>query len=169
MKKLVFALLGALVLAASCGGPRDLDSQYAKDLIKKGEMIPEFTLNSLDSVAYNRDSFKGEYLVLDFWATWCPDCRADIPAMKQLQAEYGGKARFVGISFDTEREALESYVADNEISWLQLSDFAGKKESTVGEAFHVKWIPSVYLVDPEGKVVLGTVMVDKLRAALEKL
>ena len=169
MKKLLFALAGALLLAAACGGPKDADSEYAKDLIKKGEMIPEFTLNSLDSVAYTRDSFKGEYVVLDFWATWCPDCRADVPAMKELQAEYGSKARFVGISFDTDRDALVNYVKENEIPWIQLSDFVSKKESTVGEAFHVKWIPSVYLVDPEGKVVLGTVMIEKLRAALEKL
>ena len=169
MKKLVLALAGALVMAAACGGPKDADSQYAKDLIKKGEPIPEFTLNSLDSVAFTRDSLAGEYVVLDFWATWCPDCRADIPAMKELYEKYGSKARFVGISFDTDREALVSFVAENEIPWVQLSDFVSKKESTVGEAFHVKWIPSVYLVDPEGNVVLGTVMVEKLRAALEKL
>jgi thiol-disulfide isomerase/thioredoxin len=111
----------------------------------------------------------GEYLVLDFWATWCPDCRADVPAVKELYEKYSDKVRFVGISFDTDKEALDKYLAENEITWLQLSDFAGKKESSIGENFHVKWIPSMYLIDPEGKVVLGTVMVEKLAAALEKL
>jgi len=66
-------------------------------------------------------------------------------------------------------KSLDAYLGKNEINWLQLSEFKSKKESAVGEAFHVKWIPSMYLVDPDGKVVLGTVMIDKLRTALEKL
>ena len=60
-------------------------------------------------------------------------------------------------------------MAENEIGWLQLSDFVSKKESKVGEDFRVRWIPSMYLVGPDGKVLLGTVMVDKLEAALEAL
>ena len=98
-----------------------------------------------------------------------PDCRADVPAMKELYAKYGDKVTFVGISFDTDPEKLDAYVAENGIEWLQLSDFVAKKESKVGEDFRVKWIPSMYLVGPDGKVLLGTVMVDKLALALEAL
>jgi thiol-disulfide isomerase/thioredoxin len=169
MKRFILPALAAIVL--SCA-PRvkDADSEYAKDLIKPGEAIPEFSIPAAqDSTVCTKADVAGAYLVLDFWATWCPDCRADVPAMKELYAEFGDKVRFVGISFDTDKEAFDKYLAENEIAWLQLSDFAGKKESSIGEDFHVKWIPSMYLVDPDGNVVLGTVMVDKLRAALEKL
>ena len=78
-------------------------------------------------------------------------------------------SEFVGISFDTDPEKLDSYVAENGIGWLQLSDFVTKKESTVADSFRVKWIPSMYLVGPDGKVLLGTVMVTKLAVALEAL
>lgn len=168
MKRFILPALAAIVI---CCAPKvkDADSQYAKELIKPGEAIPEFSIAAVDSTVVTKADVAGSYVVLDFWATWCPDCRADVPAMKELYAQFGDKVRFIGISFDTEKEALEKYVAENEIPWLQLSDFAGKKESAIGENFHVKWIPSMYLVDPDGNVVLGTVMVEKLRAALEKL
>ena len=169
MKKilLVFAAIAALV---SCGNAvKDADSEYAVDMIKKGESIPAFSLKDRSDVLHTQDEFAGKYLVLDFWATWCPDCRADVPAMKELFAKYGDKVSFVGISFDTDPEKLDAYVSENEIGWLQLSDFVTKKESKVGEDFRVKWIPSMYLVGPDGKVLLGTVMVDKLTMALEAL
>jgi len=164
---LVFAALAALV---SCRNTvKDADSEYAVDMIKKGESIPAFSLKDRSDVLHTQDEFSGKYLVLDFWATWCPDCRADVPAMKDLFAKYGDKAAFVGISFDTDPEKLDAYVAENGIGWLQLSDFVSKKESKVGDDFRVRWIPSMYLVGPDGKVILGTVMVSKLALALEAL
>jgi thiol-disulfide isomerase/thioredoxin len=168
MKKILYVCT-ALAALAACKAVKDADSEYAVDMIKKGESIPAFTLEDRAGVAHSQDEFAGRYVVYDFWATWCPDCRADVPAMKELYAKYGDKATFVGISFDTDPEKLDAYVAENGIGWLQLSDFVAKKESKVGEDFRVKWIPSMYLVDPEGKVLLGTVMVSKLAAALEAL
>ena len=169
MKKflLICAALAAVVACKST--PKDADSEYATDLIKKGEVVPAFAMKDRADVLHNQDEFAGQYVVYDFWASWCPDCRADMPAMKDLYARFGDKVKFVGISFDTEPEKLDTYVAENGIEWLQLCDFVSKKESAVGEDFRVKWIPSMYLVDPEGKVLLGTVMVSKLALALEAL
>ena len=163
---LILSVIAALV---SCRGPKDADSEYAADMLKKGEAIPAFSLKDRSGILHTQADFAGKYVVYDFWATWCPDCRADLPAMKELCARYGEKAVFVGVSFDTDPEKLDAYVAENGIGWMQLSDFVAKKESAVGDAFRIRWIPSMYLVDPEGKVMLGTVMVNKLAAALEAL
>ena len=168
MKKFLF-LCAALAALVACKGTKDADSEYAVDMIKKGESIPAFSLKDRSDVLRTQEEFAGKYLVLDFWATWCPDCRADVPAMKELYAKYGDKATFVGISFDTDPEKLDAYLSENGIEWLQLSNFVTKKESTVAADFRVKWIPSMYLVGPDGKVILGTVMVSKLAAALEVL
>ncbi|MBO4435020.1 MAG: TlpA family protein disulfide reductase [Bacteroidales bacterium] len=167
MIRYILPALAALII--SCAPKKDADTEYAKDLIKPGEAIPEFSINDMDGTARTKADLLGSYVVLDFWATWCPDCRADIPAMKELYNKYGNDVLFVGVSFDTEKEKLMSFLEENEVEWDQLSDFVTKKESPVAEKFHVKWIPSMYLVDPEGKVVLGTVMIEKLAAALEKL
>ena len=169
MKKILLVLAALATLVSCKNAVKDADSEYAVDMIKKGEAIPAFALKDRADVLHSPEEFAGKYVVYDFWATWCPDCRADVPAMKELYAKYGDKVTFVGISFDTDSEKLDAYVAENGISWLQLSDFVAKKESKVGEDFRVKWIPSMYLVGPDGKVLLGTVMVDKLRLALEAL
>ena len=169
MKKLllVFAAFAALV---SCkNAVKDADSEYAVDMFKAGEVLPAFSLEDRSGVVRTQEDFAGKYVVYDFWATWCPDCRADIPAMKDLYAKYGDKVTFVGISFDTDPEKLDTFVAENGIGWTQLSNFVTKKESKVADDFRVKWIPSMYLVGPDGKVVLGTVMVSKLVLALEAL
>ena len=68
-----------------------------------------------------------------------------------------------------EFEGYSVDVAENGIEWLQLSDFVSKKESTVAESFRIKWIPSMYLVGPDGKILLGTVMISKLTSMLETL
>ena len=168
MKRILFLCL-ALAVFTACKNTKDADSEYAVDMIKKGESIPAFSLKDRSDVLHSPDEFAGKDVVYDFWATWCPDCRADVPAMKDLWERFGDKVEFVGISFDTDPEKLDSYVAENGIGWLQLSDFVTKKESTVADSFRVKWIPSMYLVGPDGKVLLGTVMVTKLAAALEAL
>jgi thiol-disulfide isomerase/thioredoxin len=168
MKRILLLCL-ALAAFIACKNTKDADSEYAVDMLKKGEAIPAFSLKDRSDVLHSPDEFAGKYVVYDFWATWCPDCRADVPAMKELWERFGDKVEFVGISFDTDPEKLDSYVAENGIGWLQLSDFVTKKESTVADSFRVKWIPSMYLVGPDGKVLLGTVMVTKLAVALEAL
>ena len=168
MRKLTIVLAAVLAVVA-CKGKKDADTEYAKDLLKKGEAVPELAMMDRDSTLRSLEELRGQWVVLDFWATWCPDCRADVPAMKELYTRFGEKVAFLGVSFDTDPEKLDAYVRENGIAWPQVSDFVSKKESTVGESFHVKWIPSMYLVDPEGKVALGTVMVDKLGVALEAL
>ena len=97
MKKILL-LVAALAALTACKGPKDADSEYAVDMIKKGETLPAFSLKDRSDVLHSQAEFAGKYLVLDFWATWCPDCRADIPQMKELYAKYGDKATFVGIS-----------------------------------------------------------------------
>ena len=135
MKKFLLVLAALAALVSCKNAVKDADSEYAVDMIKKGEAIPAFSLKDRADVLHSPDEFAGKYVVYDFWATWCPDCRADVPAMKELYAKYGDKVTFVGISFDTEPEKLDAYVAENGIAWLQLSDFVAKKESKVGEAF----------------------------------
>ena len=169
MKKLLLVIAAFAALVSCKNAVKDADSEYAVDMFKKGEVLPAFSLEDRSGVVRTQEDYAGKYVVYDFWATWCPDCREDIPAMKDLYAKYGDKVTFVGISFDTDPEKLDAFVAENGIGWTQLSDFVTKKESKVADDFRVKWIPSMYLVGPDGKVMLGTVMVSKLVLALEAL
>lgn len=163
MKKILTLLAAGIMCVAAFA--QDLDVQYAADLLAPGTPAPEITLDDVYGNTVSLSSFQGRSVVLVFWASWCPDCRAEVPALKELRAAHPEVA-FVGVSFDRTHEAFESYVSDNGMDWVQLFDPAGMKSSAVGAAYHIKWIPSLYLIAPDGIVSLGTVMLDKLAKRL---
>ena len=170
MKKLLTLLAALLVgtgLAAQNTMEEDLDLQYAVDLLKPGAQAPDFALQDIQGKTWHLKDFQGRKVVLVFWASWCPDCRAEVPELKALQASADPeKVAFVSVSFDRTLEALQAYVAENYLPGVQLYDPAGKKESTVGSDFGVKWIPALYLIGPDGKVVTRTVVAARIAEAL---
>ena len=165
MKRLIAIIAAMLPFIGAAA--QDLDAEYAVDLLKPGVQAPDFTLNDINGNPVKLSSFRGRQVVLVFWASWCPDCRAEVPQLKALQAQANPeKVAFVSVSFDRTLEALQTYVNENYLPGVQLFDPAGKKESKVAADFGVKWIPSLYLLDKDGKVLLGTVMIDKIEKAL---
>ncbi len=171
MKK-VFAIAIAFLcfgtgLWAQTAAEKDLDPQYAVDLIAKGQPVPDFTLNDLSGKSVKLSDFRGKTVLLLFWASWCPDCRAEIPQIKAMHTLVNpDKVVFVSVSFDREKSTWEQFVPENNLPGVQLFDPEGMKESKIGEAFRIKWIPSMYVIDPQGKVVLGTVMAGKAASTL---
>lgn len=159
---------GQAAVSAETPEPEDLDVLYGADLLKPGTPAPEFSLGDLGGKKVSLSDFRGKTVVLDFWATWCPDCRAEIPALKAMYAAADpSKVTFVSVSYDRDIETLRKYVAENGMPWVQLFDPAGKKDSGIGADYHVKWIPSMYVIGPDGKVVLSTVVASKVAAFLD--
>lgn len=145
----------------------DLDAKYATELLKPGTEAPEITLNTIDGKQFSLKSLRGKYVVLDFWASWCSDCRRDAPNIVALYNKFHQKGvEFVGVSFDRNNESWKNGVAKLALPYTQVSDLKNMRESPVSLAYHIKWIPSVYVIDPEGKVALATVMSDKVDAFL---
>ena len=170
MKKvmtLMAALLACLGLTAQNTMEEDLDPQYAVDLLKPGTQAPDFALQDINGKTFKLSDFQGRKVVLVFWASWCPDCRAEVPQLKAMHAAANPeKVAFVSVSFDRTLEALQNFVNENYLPGVQLFDPAGKKDSKVAADYGVKWIPSLYLIDETGKVQLGTVMINKIADAL---
>ena len=147
----------------------DLDLKYAVDMLKPGTPAPDFILNDINGRQVRLGDFKGRKVVLQFWASWCPDCRAEIPVIKKMQASADpSEIVFVAVSFDRSEEAFSSYVNKNEMGGVQLYDPAGMRDSAIAAAYHITWIPSFYLIDENGKVSLATVVVDKLEKTVDK-
>lgn len=167
---LIIALAAILLcsgLAAQTPASDDPDQQYATQLLKKGDKAPQIRLNDIDGKPFSLKSLKGRRVVLVFWASWCPDCRAEVPELKAMyEAADPSEVAFVSVSFDREFEKFKAYVADNALPGIQLFDPSGKKDSAVGRDYHVKWIPSLYLIDAKGKVEFGTVVASKIANAL---
>jgi thiol-disulfide isomerase/thioredoxin len=99
--------------------------------------------------------FKGKYVYIDVWATWCGPCRAEIPALQKIAKKYRGKnIEFVSISIDTDKdkEKWKTFVKEKKLSGVQL--FADKNwNSDFVKAFGISAIPRFILIDPTGKVV----------------
>jgi len=159
----------SLFISLCCNAQDDLDKKYASDLIKNGESAPDFVIANGDTLTgKSLKSFRGKFVVLDFWASWCPDCRKDIPAMKELYNRYSTKGVvFVGVSFDKDKKAWKKCIRENGMQWIHHSELKPWKETVISNDYRIKWLPTMYLIDQKGNVVLGTVSIEKMRKALE--
>ena len=110
--------------------------------------------------------------MIDFWASWCPDCRRISPNVEAIAKENQGKdLTVVAVSFDIDKEAWVKYINRNgaPVNEVHVSELKKMKESAVAKAFGVQWIPSLYLLDKDGKVLLATVEVSKVEAMVKTL
>ena len=167
MKKL-FVLAGMLIGVVGMMMAQDLDAKYATDLLPVGTKAPDL-IDPLDSI-HRIDDFRGRCVVLDFWATWCGDCRKDLPEMKKLYNQYDIQGvEFIGVSFDTDFAVLQDFMDKEQMRWRVISELKKMKESKMAQDYHIQWIPTMYLLDTEGRVILATVEIDKLKAKLKEL
>lgn len=164
MKKLLL-MVYALLAGTLTGLAQDLDSLYAQSMLKNGMVAPDFVIDSATNARL--EDLRGRFVVLHFWASWCPDCRRDTPELKRLQEEFASDSLvFIHISFDTDRERWMKYYMDNDIEGLHFCEMTKMKDSRIAQAYGIKWIPSIYVLNTEGKVILATVEIEKLRKRL---
>lgn len=171
MKQLIMGVLMLLGLTTNAMA-EDLDSLYAQSLLKVGTQAPNFELPTPEGKKVQLSDFKGKYVLIDFWASWCPDCRRISPNVEAIAKEYQGKdLAVVAVSFDIDKEAWVKYINRNgvPVNEVHVSELKKMKESAVAKAFGVQWIPSLYLLDKDGKVLLATVEVSKVEAMVKTL
>lgn len=178
MKKLFITLAFAAAMAAmpfstTCAqnlATQDDDAKYATELLETGTKAPEFSLKTPEGKTVSLSDFRGKYVVLDFWASWCPDCIKDIPNMKRIYETYKDRGIvFLGVSFDDNKDNWTAMIKKQGIKYTQVSELKKWKTTEVSKAYKINWIPTLYLIDKEGKVVLGTVMSEKIEKALGQL
>ncbi len=137
---------------------QDPDSLYAKQLLAQDVEAPAFPALK-----------KGTWTVLDFWATWCPDCRREIPTVKAMYEKYGTRAKFIGVSMDTDKAKLDSYTQANGVGWEQYSEFKKWKDTQISKDYKVSWLPTMYLINPEGKIAYKTVLAERMGKKLAEI
>ena len=130
---------------------------FQEDLMRVGFRVfkepieaPDFTLEDLNGVEISLSSFKGKYVFLNFWATWCGPCRVEMPTMEALYQTYGGDYfEMVAVDIQESQRAVKKYIDAGGFTFKVLLDSSGK----VGGTYGARSIPTTYLIDPEGFAV----------------
>ena len=118
---------------------------------KEGEPAIDFNYPDTDGNEFSLTSFKGNLVYVDVWATWCGPCKAEIPSLQKLEADYHGKdITFMSVSLDTDKEAWEKMVAEKELGGVQLWADGWSK---ITKDYAIFSIPRFMLFDAEGNVV----------------
>jgi thiol-disulfide isomerase/thioredoxin len=110
---------------------------------------------------------KGKMVVVHYWSTWCEPCKADMEELKKLQAKYGKGLAVVGISLDNDPIDAGSYVKSKKLTWTQLYE-PGGLESRLANELGVLTLPTMLLIDKQGKVLSRSISAGELDAELGK-
>lgn len=118
--------------------------------LSPGDQVPEFKLENAEGSAITPQSFKGKYLYIDFWASWCAPCQLSFPWMEKIRAKHSpAKLEIVAINLDVTKADADAFLSKAPHSFTILYDPSGSAPGM----FHPPTMPTSYLVDPEGKIV----------------
>jgi len=141
-----------------------------ENLISINAKAISFTQKDITGKDVSLNQFTGKYLLLDFWASWCGPCRAEIPKMKKVYDKYKDKGfEIVAISLDTNKDKWEKSINEEKISaWCHLSDLQGGANE-VAIKYGIRTIPSNFLLDKNGYIIAKNLSGDKLLENLSEI
>lgn len=148
-----------------------LDMLSGKSVRSIGKPFIDLTMNDTEGKAHKLSEWcgKGRYVLVDFWASWCGPCRAEMPNVTACYEKYHDKGLdIVAISFDNNKDAWLQAIQNMKMPWIHLSDLAGWK-SIASSTYEIQAIPSNILFDGEGKVVDTDLRAEQLEAKLAEI
>ena len=134
-----------------------------------GNTPPDFTATDIAGTEHTLSKLKGSVVLLDFWATWCPPCRVEVPHLIDIQQRFGRrKFVLISISLDRDLEAARRFVKGKGMDWIHIIDRQAGQE--LAEKYEVSYIPSTFVIDSGGKITAtqlrGSSLKDKIATLL---
>ncbi|MDR3227188.1 MAG: AhpC/TSA family protein [Prevotellaceae bacterium] len=120
-------------------------------------VAPDFTLKALDGQEITLSKFKGKYVLIDFWGSWCPPCRESSPKLVELNdilKKNNINVEFISIAInDKDDEIWKKAIEEDKLTWIQLNDSHSEKGKTIAKQYNVYGVPNCFLISPEGKIL----------------
>jgi peroxiredoxin len=134
-----------------------------------GTLAADFTQNDTANIPVKLSQFKGKYVLVDFWASWCRPCRQENPNVVEAYKAYKDKNFTVlGISLDQSKESWVKAINDDKLSWTHTSDLK-YWSNEVAQLYQIQSIPANMLIDPDGKIIGKNLRGEELQAKLKEL
>ena len=158
--------------------PALANSPYVKDLdgiikqlehVQIGQVAPEFSLPDTAGVSVSLSDFRGKYVLLDFWASWCGPCRAENPNVKKVYEKYKSKGlEIIGVSLDVKVDAWRKAIETDGLPWLHMSDLKGWN-SIVTDVYQIHGIPMLFVLDENNRIVGEGLRGEELEKCVQKV
>lgn len=135
--------------------------------LKVGDAAPPFRAKDFEGKTIALEDYRGKYVLLDFWATWCGPCIAEFPHLQSIQRRFGKDARFamISLSLDDEVDVPKEFLAGKDLFWPQV--FLGNpSESQVARDYNAQSIPLILLIGPDGKIAALGLRGEAIEAAV---
>ena len=134
-----------------------------------GKPFPNFdAVDPLNKQKFQLSDFQGRVVLIDFWATWCPPCRAEIPNIKSVYNKFKDQGfEVISISLDNDANKFRSYVNDNGMKWVHVMD-GGGWQTRLAQKYGIRSIPAMFLLDHEGNCISDTARGERLASAVEE-
>jgi peroxiredoxin len=134
-----------------------------------GKVAPDFEENNTEEKPVKLSDYRGKYVLLDFWASWCHPCRDENPLLVKAFEQYKEKKfTIVSVSLDTDRDSWIKAIKEDNLTWAQLCDFGGV-HNVAANLYAISSIPQNLLIDPNGEIIAKNLRGQKLTEVLEKI
>jgi peroxiredoxin len=145
------------------------ESSAARDQLAAGAAFPDFQVVDTDGKPLSVAQYKGKVVLVDFWATWCPPCVAEVPNVVAAYNKYHAQGfEIIGISLDRSAAAMKKFTSEKNMTWVQYCDGLGW-DNKLSRKYGVTSIPSTILIGRDGKIVARDLRGDELESELAKL
>ncbi|WP_442587905.1 redoxin domain-containing protein [Pedobacter sp. AW31-3R] len=141
----------------------------AKKRVEPGQKIIDFSSTDQEGNTVKLSQQLGKYLLLTFWAGWCPDCRKENPDLVKTYQKYHDQGfNIFGVSLDKSKTTWLNAIKNDNLTWKHVSDLA-YWDSSAAKLYGIRWIPSNFLISPDGVIVAQNLQGEALEAKLEEL
>lgn len=176
---IIILLLFAVILGVAVVGYNKLSRQYSPEISgvetshpEQAEIAPDFIVTSTNGERVKLSDYKGKPVVINFWATWCPPCKAELPYFEQMYKEYGGDVEFMMINLtdgqEETQDVVNTFIEDAGYTFPVYFD----TEYSAAMAYSTYSIPVTVFVNRDGEIVykkVGMIQEDMLKAFVERI